>query len=203
MSGRPQSPRLRTATDLGVSSLSDLALVVLVLTFALAPLLVQKSARSPLAVQKPEPESAAAPPPSSLVIPSGAGITLPTPTVLTSGVTKFELTLSHEPETPMSPSSAARVDMSAVDAAVIDAFRTYWVHPTAMNSAGTPREVRMDVRIARDGTVLTSLLARASGQSQMDMSALRAAGLVKKIAVPLPAQFSGDSYEVQIHFQAE
>lgn len=91
--------------------------------------------------------------------------------------------------------------MKQVNDAIIDAFRQSWAQPGGLTGEGQ-LVVQMDVVIARDGRVMSYLLGKPSGQSQVDMSVLRAAGLIKRIAIPLPAEFSGDSYEVQMHFRA-
>lgn len=104
---------------------------------------------------------------------------------------------------PAPPKTAASSGMDGVDQAIIDAFRQNWTLPSDLQLNGGEITMQMDVTIARDGRVLDYRLVRHSKNTKLDMLALQAASLIKKIAVSLPPDFSGDSYEVQMHFHLE
>ncbi|MBX7211014.1 MAG: TonB C-terminal domain-containing protein [Verrucomicrobiaceae bacterium] len=90
------------------------------------------------------------------------------------------------------------VRMKPVNDALIEAFMQNWAAP-----AGVPagRAVRLEVVVMRDGSLKSYLLESPSGHSQLDMSVLRAAGLVKRLPLALPAEFSGDSHMVHMQFR--
>ena len=94
------------------------------------------------------------------------------------------------------------VNLTSFDEAVLETLAKNWVPPSDSVAPPAQLEAVMDVVIKRDGTLETYSLVHASGQSQLDMSALRAAGLAKQISSAWPAEFSGDRCEVQIHFRA-
>lgn len=92
--------------------------------------------------------------------------------------------------------------LTAFDEALLETLVKNWVPPSGPVTMPVPLEAVMDVVIKRGGTLETYSLVHASGQSQLDMSVLRAAGLAKQISSAWPAEFSGDRCEVQIHFRA-
>lgn len=100
------------------------------------------------------------------------------------------------------PGADEGVDMSKVDAAIVARFRENWLLPEGIDYS-VRKTVEMDVSVFRDGSVGGVLLVKPSGVSQVDVSALRAAGKISSIGVPLPEEFLGDRYEVRMHFHAE
>ena len=92
------------------------------------------------------------------------------------------------------------VDMSAVDRAVIDTYRRVWMPPRPYSG---PATAYADVRLDRRGRVTGFKLAKPSGDEAVDFSVQEAGALVKKIPVTLPAQYTRDEYEFQVHFHAE
>lgn len=114
----------------------------------------------------------------------------------------YEMTLTHESADSPPSASAQAADLASVDQALLEALAQNWVPPPGPGSGRPSPGAEMDVVVARDGTVETYALVRASGQAQLDMSVLRTAGLVKRVSRPLPAEFSGDRHEVRIHFRA-
>ena len=95
------------------------------------------------------------------------------------------------------------LDMSAIDAAIVAAFRHHWVLPPKWREDIRNQNVVMDVSILRDGQVKGALLVKSSGAAEIDVSALRAAERIKNIGMVLPSEFLGDRYEVRMHFHAE
>jgi outer membrane biosynthesis protein TonB len=148
-----------------------------------------------LARQQPDP----APP---VEAPKSAPAAAPEPPAVVSA-TKFNVTVSPKTVATSADGNGQSGQMTEVNEAIVDAFKQNWVPPSAIVTEGKAFDAQMDVAITRDGRVTNHMLVKPSGSSQIDMSALRACSLVKRIATPLPAQFSGDSYEVQIHFHAE
>jgi TonB C terminal len=134
--------------------------------------------------------------------PKSAPAAAPEPAAAVSAP-QFNVTLSPKPAENSAGGSGQPAQMTEVDEAIVDAFKRSWIPPSAVAADGKTMDAQMDVAIARDGRVANYMLVKPSGSSQIDMSALRACGLVKRIVTPLPSQFSGDSYEVQIHFHAE
>ena len=126
----------------------------------------------------------------------------PEPAVVVSA-SKFDITLSPKTAETSAGGNEQSALMKEVNDAIVDAFKQNWIPPAAAVAEGKAIDAQMNVVITRDGRVTNYMLEKPSGSSQIDMSALRACGLVKRIATPLPSQFSGDSYEVQIHFHAE
>ena len=119
------------------------------------------------------------------------------------GTPKFDVTVSRKVPAAGVDLNAESAEMKEVDEAIVLAFKQNWAQPSTLDTNKLPINAEIDVAISRDGRVMSYMLAKPSGYSQMDMSALRTCGLVKRIATPLPSQFSGDSYEVQIHFRVE
>ena len=92
------------------------------------------------------------------------------------------------------------VDMSAVDRAVIEAYRRAWTPPRPYNG---PATAWADVRLDRRGRVLRFHLAKPSGDEAVDFSVNEAGAAVKTIPASLPSQYSRDEYDFQVHFHAE
>ena len=134
--------------------------------------------------------------------PKSAAAAPPEPAAVLSAP-KFNVTVSPRTAETSAGGNGQSALMTEVDEAIVDAFKQNWIPPSAVAADGKAMDAQMDVVITRDGRVTNYMLVKPSGSSQIDMSALRACGLVKRIATPLPSQFSGDSYEVQIHFHAE
>lgn len=100
-------------------------------------------------------------------------------------------------------SGTEAADLDAVDQAIMDAFRQNWTVASDIKLTGDQSTVHMDVSIARDGRIIDYRLVKPSRNTKLDMSALQAASLIKKIPISLPPEFSGDTYQVQMHFHAE
>ncbi len=85
----------------------------------------------------------------------------------------------------------------------MDAFRQNWTVASDIRLSGDQSTVHMEVSIARDGRIIDYRLVKPSKNTQLDMSALQAASLIKRLPISLPPEFSGDTYQVQMHFHAE
>ena len=92
------------------------------------------------------------------------------------------------------------VDMSAVDRAIIEAYRNAWRPPRPYSG---PATAFADVRLNRRGRVVHFRLAKPSGDEAVDFSVNEAGSAVKSIPASLPAQYSRDEYDFQVHFHAE
>lgn len=189
--------------DFSITPLLHLALVLLLVSMISAPLLKDNASPSSPAAKTAvlEPPAKQPEPPLPVEVTNSTPVTAMRQ-VSVPGGGKFEVTLTHKPVVLTPSSSAPIADMAAVDQAVLDALVQNWVPPSGPGTGSLARESMMEVVIARDGRVETYALVQPSGHSQADMSVLRAAGLVKRIATPLPAEFSGDRHEVQLHFRA-
>ncbi len=75
-----------------------------------------------------------------------------------------------------------------------------WAQPGASVPAGATAEV--EVRIARDGSVLRRAMTRSSGHSVMDQSVMRAVESVSKLP-QLPASWTGPHRDITIEFVLE
>lgn len=206
-------PQLSFTSELSFAPLLGFAFMLLVISVAAALVFIRakpttQSSRA-AEIAPPAVESAASPPstpepsvkqtPAAVVTPTPAPMVAAAPSTPTPARPRFELTLTRVTEAAVIQSA----EMSGVDEAIVHAFKQNWVLPDALDTGGKSRETRMDVKVTRDGQISEAALTQPSGHSQVDMSALRASNLVKMIAKPLPAQFSGDSYHVRLHFRAD
>lgn len=94
----------------------------------------------------------------------------------------------------------ADVNMDAVDEALNTAFLASWTAPPIEAVPASQRGATMNIAIGKDGTVLKSQMSKFSGSHALDQSILEAAARVKKIAATLPANFSKDSYDLELNF---
>lgn len=90
--------------------------------------------------------------------------------------------------------------MAAVSKALTEAVDRNWAIPAALPEEARKKPAVLDWVITRDGDVKTYFLEEPSGNPQIDMSILRAAGLVKHIPMPVTPEFSGDNCEVRMQF---
>lgn len=118
--------------------------------------------------------------------------------VKTTGERKLEITLTRK-----STTSTAPVALADIDKELTDAFREHWTLPADLDLSKGPFTVLLDVSVTRDGTLGRYSIRQFSDNSVVDMATLRAASMVKRITRALPAEFSGDSHEVQMQLRAE
>lgn len=90
--------------------------------------------------------------------------------------------------------------MAAVSKALTEAVDRNWAIPAALPEEARSKPAVLDWVITREGDVKTYFLEQPSGNPQIDMSILRAAGLVKRIPMPVTPEFSGDNCEVRMQF---
>ncbi len=90
--------------------------------------------------------------------------------------------------------------LDAVDEAVNDAFLANWTAPPIDAVPTTQREARLTLSIGKNGNVLKSQMSKFSGSHSLDESIIEAVAKVKKISLALPANFSKDSYDLELNF---
>lgn len=108
---------------------------------------------------------------------------------------------------PPKPGAAAAADdndsnagLDAVDEAMNTAFLGVWTAPPIDAVPLAQRAARLNISLGKDGTVLKSQMSKFSGSHVLDQSILEAAANVKKIPVTLPANYSKESYDVELNF---
>ncbi|MGV3663928.1 MAG: TonB C-terminal domain-containing protein [Prosthecobacter sp.] len=111
------------------------------------------------------------------------------------------------PGSPPKPGASAVTDdndnntgLDAVDEAMNTAFLAVWTAPPIDAVPATQREARLNISLGKDGSVLKSQMSKFSGSHVLDQSILEAAANVKKIPVTLPANYTKDSYDVELNF---
>lgn len=111
------------------------------------------------------------------------------------------------PSAPPKPGANAPVDdidnntaLDPVDEGINTAFLGVWTAPPIDAVPAAQREARLNISLGKDGTVLKSQMSKFSGSHVLDQSILEAAANVKKIPVTLPANYTKDSYEVELNF---
>jgi hypothetical protein len=92
------------------------------------------------------------------------------------------------------------VDMSAVDRAIVEAFRHAWMPP---RPAAGPATAHADVRLDRKGQVTGFHLVKPSGDEAIDLSVHETGAAVTSVSCTFPANYSRDDYAFQVHFHAE
>lgn len=114
---------------------------------------------------------------------------------------------SMRPSSPPKPGERTTTDdidnnaaLDPVDEALNTAFLAVWTAPPIDAVPATQREARLNISLGKDGTVLKSQMSKFSGSHVLDQSILEAAANVKKISVTLPANYTKDSYDVELNF---
>ena len=90
-----------------------------------------------------------------------------------------------------------------VNNAIINELRRNWTPPDVNTLNVEQRTAHMDVTVDRAGRVLDFKIAKSSGNHFFDLSVLEAANHLDRIHITLPASYSGNHYELQVHFHVE
>jgi outer membrane biosynthesis protein TonB len=96
--------------------------------------------------------------------------------------------------------ASAELNLDTVDEAVNAAFLASWTAPPIESVPEGQREARLNLAIGKDGTVLKAQMSKFSGSHMLDQSILEAAAKVKKISTTLPANFTKESYDLELNF---
>lgn len=93
-----------------------------------------------------------------------------------------------------------KVNLDAVDEAVIATFLAGWTAPPIESVPEGQREGRLNISVGKDGAVLKAQMSKFSGSHDLDQSILEAAAEVKNISTTLPSNYSKDSYDLELNF---
>ena len=83
-----------------------------------------------------------------------------------------------------------------------DRFHSLWEQPKSVVRSNQDFVTILNIKIRRDGTILSREVVNSSGNPTMDETVQRAADKVTRID-PLPSGIQSDPYEVKIQFKLD
>ncbi len=95
-------------------------------------------------------------------------------------------------------------ELDAVDSAIIEGFRSVWLPPGKLDGAtAEERTAHLEIAVGREGQLYSFRFASPPQNEPLKLSVLDAANRLANFSKPLPEQFHGERYSVQVHFYVE